>query len=326
MADKQTKNEQIYDAVVRRQIQVVQLGEGQGNQANATINETNNDLKAAIALALLAITSDPTKQNLERLAVLERKIRRIRKPAFTVAEINQNEDMEQLSQAESDWTTEVIGGIAGLLLIGLTSFQIQRIITLIPFAGRAPSQWWESALESDINRTMTNIRAGIQNGLSTREIVESVTGTKTTAGAIKTTQNEVNSLSRTITTGVSNTSQDTVIKKNDDFDRVRWVSILDSRTSTICRGLSGQTWKITEDHPRPPAHPSCRSTLTYLLSGQPLPDDPSYNDWLKRQPESFITSTLPVWQKEQFDKGVPLKAFVTKDIQPLTMVEFKARK
>jgi len=320
---EETKNDKIQDAVIRRQIQVVRLGTSQGTRANETISETDKELAAAIALALMAITDAPTKQNLERLAALQRKITRIRKPAFNKAESDQDKDMQELAQAESDWTVETIGAIAGLLLLPLTGLQIERIISLIPFAGRTSSQWWETALQADILRIMTNVQAGIQDGLTIREIVESITGSKRVPGILKTTENQVNAAAATITTGVSAESQLAIIKKNDGFDRVLWVSVLDHVTTVVCRGLSGLIWNIRESHPTPPAHAKCRSSLTYLLKGTPLPDEPSYDTWIRKQPESFQRDTLPKWQFEEMKKGTPLRAFVTKDIKPISMKEFR---
>jgi len=322
---KINKNDEIQDEIVRHQVRIIQLGQGLGEKANDTISQTEKELAAAIAIALLRITDSPTKANLERLASLERRIRKIRQVGFDQAEYDTNQYMINLAENESDWITKILLAITGLAFIPLTSVQIERITSLIPFAGRTPGQWWTSALDSDINRIMTIVRSGVQNGLNHREIVNSIIGTKTTPRALKSTENEVNAISRTVTTGVSNAAQDSVIKKNEGFDRVLWVSILDSRTSAICRGLSGQTWKIDEPYPTPPAHSNCRSTLTYLLTDDPMPEDPSYNDWIRKQPEEFQRDVLPKWQYEAMKKGTPLKAFISKDLKPLTMEEFKKK-
>lgn len=47
---------------------------------------------------------------------------------------------------------------------------------------------------------------------------------------------------------------------------LRFVAVLDGRTSTVCRGLDGTIWRPDDpDIPRPPRHPNCRSVLVPIL-------------------------------------------------------------
>lgn len=65
------------------------------------------------------------------------------------------------------------------------------------------------------------------------------------------------------------------------FDRYIWVSIIDSRTSDICRSRDGNIYKYG-DGPLPPAHVNCRSSVIPFTS-RPAVDD-NYGSWEKRQP------------------------------------------
>lgn len=52
-----------------------------------------------------------------------------------------------------------------------------------------------------------------------------------------------------------------------------FVATLDLRTSTVCRGLDGKRFKVSEEQPGkncPPMHPWCRSTTTCDISGEEL--------------------------------------------------------
>lgn len=317
--------DKIQDQIVQHQAYIIKVGEGQANKANATIDESVDGLIAAIALSLLSITDAPTKANQAKLAALENRLMRIRSKAFEQAELDNQEDMTLLAENESRWMVNTLLAILAVKIATISNDQRDRITTLIPFAGKTPSQWWGSALASDVSRIMTTVRAGIQNALSPKEIIDAVKGTKTTAGVLETTRNEVRAIARTISTGVSNEAQDATVKKTSVIDRVMWVSILDSRTSTICRGLSGTTWGIMEPHPSPPAHRSCRSTLTYLVEGESRPEDLTYNQWILRQPREVQEDILPKWQLKELDKGIPLSTFVSKDIEPMTMKEYEAK-
>lgn len=320
-----SNTDEIQDEIVQHQAYIIKVGEGQANKANDTIRESEEELVAAIALALLSITSAPTKANQAKLIALENRLKRIRSKVFEQAELDNQEDMSLLAENESRWMVKTLLAILAVRIAMISDDQRDRITTLIPFAGRTPSQWWASALASDVSRIMTTIRAGVQNALSNSEIVNAVRGTRAIAGVLETTRNDVRALARTIATGVSNESQDATVKKTSVLNRVMWVSILDSRTSTICRGLSGTIWGIMEPHPTPPAHPSCRSTLTYLVEGEAPPEEPTYDQWIRRRTRDAQEDILPKWQLKELDKGVPLSAFVTKDIEPMTMKEYMAK-
>ena len=55
-----SNNDKIQDAAVTHQAYITRLGEGEANKANATIAESNEEVKAAVLLALISITGTPT--------------------------------------------------------------------------------------------------------------------------------------------------------------------------------------------------------------------------------------------------------------------------
>lgn len=75
------------------------------------------------------------------------------------------------------------------------------------------------------------------------------------------------------------------------FRYYQWVSVMDSRTSEICRGRNKNIY-VYGKGPIPPAHFNCRSKIMFLESKQ-NEDLPTYDEWLKDQPESiqkYVTS------------------------------------
>ena len=71
-------------------------------------------------------------------------------------------------------------------------------------------------------------------------------------------------------------------------DRVYYAAVLDSRTSPICRALSGRTWNISDPAIRyPPQHIGCRSLLMPVEpqgeKGYRLPPRFRYGEWLRKQ-------------------------------------------
>ena len=48
-----------------------------------------------------------------------------------------------------------------------------------------------------------------------------------------------------------------VLEEMGDGVRYRWISVLDSRTTDVCRGRSNKVYEVGVG-PIPPAHPNCR--------------------------------------------------------------------
>ena len=320
-------NDQIQDEVVKRQIDVLRLIRSEQDEATAIIDRSEAEIIAAISLALAAIDDKPTRANLTRLDALQRRLERIRASAFDEARQATQQTADDVAQVETQWSARVALGIAAITLPLLTVAARNRITTLIPFAGRTPEQWWSYAFGRDMQRIMSSVRAGIQNGATDREIISSIAGRRGITGVLEASRKDVQGVVGTVLVGTSERTKAASFQQDLRFDRVQWVSVLDSRTSTICRGLSGQVWSVDEPHPWPPAHEygPCRSSLTFLLEGLDKPTDMTYEEWISRQPVEFQKEVLPKWQYEAWKDGTPLRAFVTKDLEPLTKAEFMRR-
>lgn len=117
-----------------------------------------------------------------------------------------------------------------------------------------------------------------------------------------------------------------------------WVSILDGRTSPVCRSLSGQVFKYGAG-PLPPIHFRCRShtepvfknssVLRKAAQGTVAAGE-TYYTWLARQPKAFQEDVLgPTWSKLFSKGGLSADEFaakvVSKRYEPLTLDELRAR-
>ena len=130
---------------------------------------------------------------------------------------------------------------------------------------------------------------------------------------------------------------------------VRWLAILDGRTSAICRGRDGKVFPV-DSGPRPPAHPGCRSTtvavlksfreigidaddapgISGVLDGKAAPFQ-TYNDWLRTQPKAFIEDVLGKTKAKLYldgnlslDKFVDIKGGRTFTLEDLAVREAEA--
>jgi len=127
---------------------------------------------------------------------------------------------------------------------------------------------------------------------------------------------------------------------------VEWVSTLDTKTTSQCRSLDKQRFKLTEG-PRPPIHINCRSTVVAITrfsalfakdatrasigddGPQQIRADLSYYDWLRQQPAAFQDRAIgPVRAKLFREGGLSVERFaelqLDRNFSPLTLVQMRA--
>jgi len=95
------------------------------------------------------------------------------------------------------------------------------------------------------------------------------------------------------------------------FGEYEWVSILDDRTTKICRRLDGQHWRYGQG-PLPPAHVGCRSSIK-PWEGTPSPDE-SFGAWATRQSAAFRNDAFDASPGSQYEgsKSITLEEFKAK--------------
>ena len=121
-----------------------------------------------------------------------------------------------------------------------------------------------------------------------------------------------------------------------------FLSVLDGRTSTVCKGLSRTRWKVTNDSaPWPPRHPNCRSTPIWgdeeieggtqssnMANGPtPVSAELSYEELMRRQPIAWQRQQFSARQWQLYNEGnVPLRGLSdTKMTRELTDGELEIR-
>lgn len=159
---------------------------------------------------------------------------------------------------------------------------------------------------------------------------------------------QAGTLIQTLVTHASVQARDIVLRSNESlFDGYEWVSVLDSRTSIICASRDGKVYPFSDDpekSPKPPAHFSCRSTITPRVragmedrvakrKGRPAEGakgttmtraTTTYESWLKRQPAWFQDDVLGVTRGKLFRRGdLSIGRFVDDRGKTLTLDELR---
>lgn len=135
--------------------------------------------------------------------------------------------------------------------------------------GQLYDEVWKSLANSTREKALYAVREGIQNGLTTAQIVSEIRGTRTkvgdkyeyVGGIVNQSKSQIESAVRTIRNSVSNiTMKDTFDALG--FEYVKFVSVLDGRTTKGCALLDSTVWKKDDKAiVYPPRHFNCRSML-----------------------------------------------------------------
>ncbi|HFE9653346.1 minor capsid protein [Acinetobacter baumannii] len=108
------------------------------------------------------------------------------------------------------------------------------------------------------------IRDGINSGRTNQEIVQRIRGTKRLNyedGLLSGSKSDIDRTVRTVRSHVANQAYLDTFNKIG-FEYVRFVSVLDGRTTKLCASLDGSVWEVNDPAKRvPPLHPNCRSIL-----------------------------------------------------------------
>ncbi len=169
--------------------------------------------------------------------------------------------------------------------------------TPLPFADNGHTRlmpWLDVQEAGRLRRLEGALTAGIAEGMSTGDLVKVIRGTKAkdyTDGILQTSRRDATTIAITANSAVQNAARLETYKRMKSIAYVEWSAILDSRTSEICQSRSGTVYPIDKPHPKPPAHPRCRSILIPRRDDKGSKHEP-YGDWLRKQPEDVQDDIL----------------------------------
>lgn len=184
----------------------------------------------------------------------------------------------------------------------------------IPLAGGAlVDELLSKIAETARQRVEYAIRDGMNTGISNHQIIKRLRGTKRLKyedGLLNSSRTDIERTVRTIRSHVSNQAYLNSFKELD-IQYIRFISVLDGRTSKLCAVLDGSVWKINDPTKRiPPLHPNCRSTLVPVdKDGQLIGQRPYVMDERKLK-------DIPKHEREQLtgqlDANITFKEFFNK--------------
>jgi len=108
------------------------------------------------------------------------------------------------------------------------------------------------------------------------------------------------------------------------YEKYQWVSILDNRTTHICRSRDGAIYEYGKG-PIPPAHYNCRSSIIPVFEGA-TSDMPTWYKWMMRQPKIIQDDMMGTARAGRFRNGTAEDAPGFDGTKTLTLEQFKAKR
>lgn len=178
--------------------------------------------------------------------------------------------------------------------------------------GVLPLDMLTGMIGGQIAQTLNTIRRGYSSGWTPAEAIAAIRGTagkKYRDGLLNKFNNQAAASLNTIIQAAAAQANGNVARRV--WLEYEWVSILDDRTTKICRRLDGKHWPFGKG-PLPPAHVGCRSDIK-PWDGIPSPDE-TFSAWASRQSARF--------RDDAFDGNAPASYEGSK---ALSLEQFRAK-
>jgi SPP1 gp7 family putative phage head morphogenesis protein len=230
------------------------------------------------------------------------------------------EFISRLAQATTGIETELFAPVIGtdVRLATVSAPQLYSAVMSNPLQGKTLREWTKQLELGDRQRVRQQITLGYLEGESVQQVVKRVRQ----VGGI--TERGAETLARTSMTHINARAVEQNAKVNPSlFKEYQWLSVLDNRTTDICKSRAGKVF-IHGSSPLPPAHPNCRSTIYSLVQGVKAPDNLGYETWLRSQPDDVARDILGQTRFKLWKDGTPVERFVEGN-RSLTIAQLKAR-
>ena len=289
------------DPFVRHQVYV----EGYKNGETASVDATVDEISAVVLLLAnkLGVNNlgELTKRQLQSFVTdVKTKVKDIFNAA---ADVTMN-NIGQFLSADVSVTGQMLETTSGKSIgYGAINLPWSAVAdTPIANIGIEPNALVSATLAAILAEITAKIKAGYADSQDLRDFTRAIVGTASLNHkdglAIKLRRRwatAIQTIIQHVTSTVAFRLQSLV------SNTYTWCSILDSRTSEICRERNGQVYEY-RNGPRPPAHWNCRS-FTLPVTIVALEEMPTFYTWISRQPARIQDDVLGPTRGRELRKG-----------------------
>lgn len=331
----------LINATTRHAIFVNRFGAGQAAIAYQALNKARDEVLAQLA------SIDVTKASKARLRALYAEIEALSDEAFSTLEKKLTAEAKDFAIYEAEFSKRMFDKVSEASFSLPTAATINAAVFSNPLELSIGKEKLtiEQALKqfsaSKKAELVATIKSGIISGKTNDDINRDIAFV---ANNIQ--RNHAKALTRTITNHVSTAARAATIKDNEDIVAgYKWVSTLDSRTTSTCQSLDGKVFPA-DSVTKPPLHWGCRSTIIPVLKDEyrivtdaavkrpskgssgteQVAATSTYNSWLSQQSEEFQIEVLGSQRAKLFrDGGLSVSQFTDKQHRPLTLEELRKK-
>jgi len=197
----------------------------------------------------------------------------------------------------------------------------------IPANGILPLPFISAFVASSSMAVENAVRKGYANRSTVAAVLAEITGTKARNyrdGIFARVNSQAGAVTATViqhTTSVLQAGIASVF-----YGRYRWVSVIDSGTTEICKGRNNRVFNYGAG-PLPPAHIRCRSKTVPVVSGDDNVAPSSYFDFINNQPNSVQDDILGANKADALRRKKLNKTDLPQfdEVNPLTVEGFQAK-
>lgn len=326
------------DPTIRHQIFLQRYSAGEFKRIEPLLRSLRRDIKRTLNANRGALSIDQQS----RLNILLADINLIIQQHTTKLQDRLTQISRPLAQNELDFYETALGQSVTVPLAGLPASAVA--VAANPTVNLVSGQNIESKTLTQIirdldARTLENVREEIQKGLLQGETATAITRRATAIVQTRTTQ-QVEAVVRTYINAISAEAAQQVASTNRQLlSGMKWLSVLDKRTTPVCQARDGKIYPIGSSV-RPPAHFRCRSVFEMVVKPEyrvpdqmrtrsamdgPVSEKVDYEKWLKSQPADVQREILGDSRYELFAKGgLSLDSFVDQRGVQYTLDQLRA--
>lgn len=288
------------DLIIEQSVDLDRLSHTFKNKAFKLLETLEKDILKEIRT--LRNASDFKKQ---RLNTLLKRIKTTMGKQYEVITAEHKVNMAEVAKIEAISTARAINTAIGASVIDLKWSQefIETIVDGTLIFDAEQDVLWRQQYNTAFNRLNDKVKQtvfeemqkGLLSGATTDQIVKKIKGTKGARyknGELFIKKRNAETLILTGASAVANKAAMHVYRSNDDIIKeLVWISVLDRRTTEICRAHSGLHYQldgtpIGHSVPfggGPPAHYRCRSRTAPVFEEYSKVDDTRFKQSLKKQ-------------------------------------------
>ena len=255
------------DALVQHQANAYRLNTGEFNSLYSLFRKESNKVFNQLLILMLDL-SDAEKTALSQGRYTTSDLKEI-KTLFddlyssVATTVSDTFALSAISYAlyEANFTAKLYGES-----VDLTGESIVKKAKSTPLStGQLVDDVWKDLAEKVRKKAMYTVRQGIVNGNTTQQIVSELKGRKVkdeyVGGIVEQSRSALEANVRTLRSHVANSAmQDTFSILG--YEYLKFLNVLDGRSSAICVYYSNTVWKVGDPNLRqPPLHMNCRSIL-----------------------------------------------------------------